>query len=339
MRTVIDAYTHNIPTTYLKEILKSSDPKIRKPAEHTAKRCDVHPNMVDFDVRISQMDKNGIAKQVTCMYQGLDPNHLPILDGADQVRLCKMINDDMATAVAKAKGRVFALGTPPLRGLENGGIEEMRRAIRELDLRGFMVVTNIGGEPVDHYKLFWQEANRLGVPVYLHPVDPVTPTSRPYEDEYDLMHVLGWPFETSLTMARLVLSGTMATNPNLRVVAHHLGAMIPFFAGRINESYDKEMSLARPDQKFDQVKGKGPAIEHFDGFYLDTAIGGNKAAIECACQVFGTKKIIFGTDYPFGPRDGTIRLERYPGIVEEADLSEEEKHLIFEENTSKLLKI
>lgn len=339
MRSIIDAYTHNIPPTFLKEILQSTDPRVRGPAEHTAKRCESHPNMIDFDVRLSQMNKYKFDKQVTCMYQGLDPNHLPILDGEQQVKLCRMINDDMAEAVAKSRGRVIALGTAPLRGLENGGLEEMRRAIKDLGLRGFMAVTNIAGKPVDQFPTFWDEAARLGFPVYLHPVDPVTPDSRPYEDEFDLMHVLGWPFETSLTMARLVLSGTMARNPRLRVVAHHLGAMIPFFAGRINESYDKDMSLARPDQKFDQVKGRGPAMKHFGGFVLDTAIGGNAAAIECANKVFGASKIVFGTDYPFGPRDGTLRLSKYPGIVDDADLTRKEKQLVFEDNISKLLKI
>jgi len=336
--TIIDAYTHNVPPNYLKQIVEFPNPVVSSFAKSTRDRCVTHANLIDFEKRVSEMEKHGIAKQVTCIYQGIDPNHLPI-DGESQIKLCRTINDDMAEAMKKHKGRIFALATAPLRGLERGGIEEMKRAIRDLGLRGFMVVTNVGGEPVDHFRAFWEEANQLSVPVYLHPVDPVNSDSRPYEDEYDLMHVLGWPFETSLTMARLVLSGTMFRNPNLKVVTHHLGAMIPFFAGRINESYDKEMSLVKPDQKFDAVKGKRPAIEHFDGFYLDTAIGGNKAAIECARDVFGAEKIIFGTDYPFGPGDGTMRLSKYPGIVRDSRLTKEEKELIFEENSSKLLKI
>ena len=339
MRTVIDGYTHNIPPTYLKQVAQSSNPEVSKPARATADRCASHPNMIDFDTRFADMDKYGISKQVTCIYQGIDPNHLPVEDPMEQLKLCKMINDDMAETMRKSNGRVTALGTAPLRALEDGGVEEMDRAIKDLGLRGFMAVTNVGGEPVDHFKPFWDEANRLGVAVYLHPVDPITATSRPYEDEYDLMHVLGWPFETSLTMARLVLSGTMSRNPNLRIVAHHLGAMIPFFSGRINESYDKEMSMVKPEQGFGEVKGKKSAMEHFDGFYYDTAIGGNIAAVEMTRDIFGAKKIVFGTDYPFGPKDGIKRLEGYPKLVEDADFTDEEKRMIFEENITKLLKI
>ena len=99
------------------------------------------------------------------------------------------------------------------------------------------------------------------------------------------------------------------------------------------------MALARPEQKFDEVKGRGPAIEHFNGFYFDTAIGGNKAAIEMTKKIFGAGKIIFGTDYPFGPRDGTLRLATYAKLIEDTDFSSEEKRLILEENVTKLLKI
>lgn len=339
MRTVIDAYTHNVPKEYLKRLVRSENPGVSKPARSTLDRSEKHPNLVSLEQRITEMDLYGISKQVTCVYQGMDPNHLPVDDAKEQIELCKMINDGNAEMMRNSKGRVVALGTAPLKGLDVGGIEEMRRAIGDLGLKGFMVVTNVGGEPVDHFKQFWDEANRLGVPVYLHPVDPVTPTSRPYEDEFDLMHVLGWPFETSLTMARLVLSGTMSRNPNLKVVAHHLGAMIPFFSGRINESYDKEMSTVKPEQGYDEVKGGKPAMEHFHGFYYDTAIGGNKAAIEMTRDVFGAEKILFGTDYPFGPRDGVLRLSRYPSLVEGARFTEEEKQLIFEKNVIKLLKL
>ena len=80
-------------------------------------------------------------------------------------------------------------------------------------------------------------------------------------------------------------------------------------------------------------------MEHFGGFYYDTAIGGNKAAIEMTRDIFGAEKIVFGTDYPFGPKDGILRLANYPKLVEDAKFSEAEKRLIFEENIMKLLKI
>jgi len=339
LNNIIDAYTHNVPPTYLKELVKSSDSRLSKVAQRTIEQCNAQPNMIDFEKRLAEMDKFGIGKQVTCVWQAVDPNHLPVEDSEEQIRLCRLINDDMADALKMGKGRIFALGTAPLRALDVGGLEEIRRAINDLGLRGFMVVTNVRGEPVDRFRLFWEEANRLGVPVYLHPVDPITSTSRPYEDEYDLMHVLGWPFETSLTMARLVLSGTMSRNPNLRIVAHHLGAMIPFFAGRINESYDKEMDLVKPEQGVSEIASKKRAIEYFDSFYYDTAIGGNKLAIEMTRDLFGAERLIFGTDYPFGPRKGEVRLSTYPKLVDEANFSIKEKQLIFEENAMRLLKI
>ena len=110
-----------------------------------ADRSKNHPNIVDLETRIKDMDKYGISKQVTCIYQGLDPNHLPIENAREQIRLCKSINDDMAEAMKKSKGRIFALGTAPLRGLDVGGVEEMRRAIKDLGLRGFMALLTLEG--------------------------------------------------------------------------------------------------------------------------------------------------------------------------------------------------
>jgi predicted TIM-barrel fold metal-dependent hydrolase len=177
--------------------------------------------------------------------------------------------------------------------------------------------------------------------LYTYPADPRTSSSRPYEDEFDLMHVLGWPFESSLAASRLVLSGIISSHENLNVIIHHTGAMIPFFAGRIIESFRQKLSLLKPDQKFDAA-AQGTnllPIDHFRRFYFDTAIGGNKYAVDCAYRIFGSKRIIFGTDYPFGPDQGRERIATYPDMIRELGLTETEKSEIFFDTASRLLGI
>ena len=61
----------------------------------------------------------------------------------------------------------------------------------------------------------------------------------------NLAHVFGWPFETTLTLPRLIFSGILEKYPELKIVAHHLGGMIPFFSGRIRESYSERASNSR----------------------------------------------------------------------------------------------
>ncbi|MGI0091397.1 MAG: amidohydrolase family protein [Nitrososphaerales archaeon] len=337
--SIIDAYTHNIPPNFLKKIEYHKNPSTREAAE-TAKRIrDRIPSMVSASVRLEEMDKAGIDRQVVANFEGTDPNGFEFAED-ERLSLTRIINEDMAEMCRQSRGRIYGLASVPLRSLKNGGIEEMRRAINELGLKGFEVISHAQGEPLDHFPEFWQEVSRLSVPVYIHPVDPRNSESRPYEDEYDLTHVFGWPFESTLAVARLVLSGTMSRHANLNVLVHHLGAMIPFFEGRINESYREKISLLKPDQKFDEVREKNEKpIDHFKRFYIDTAIGGSSSAIKCGSEVFGIHKVIFATDYPFGPDNGRGRLGTYPGAVRKAGFPQEALEQIFNENASKMLKI
>jgi predicted TIM-barrel fold metal-dependent hydrolase len=120
----------------------------------------------DLDVRLDDLKKYGIEKQATCNFEGIDPNQLAI-SVTEQLKLCKVLNDDMAEMMRNSQGRIVALGSIPLRRMKAGGIEEMRRAISDHDLRGFEIVSNIRGVPIDAFPNFWDEVSRLGVPVYI----------------------------------------------------------------------------------------------------------------------------------------------------------------------------
>jgi len=317
--------------------------------------CQANPQFFDPETRVADLDKYKMAGQVSGNYEGIDPNQFPV-DPETQLDLSKTINDDMAKTMQASRGRIFTLANVPFSALSIGGLEEMRRAINDLGLKGFMVISNARGTPIDKFHSFWREAARLSAPVFIHPSDPVSNEGRSYEDEYDLMHVFGWPFESTLIVSRLVFSGITKKNPGLRVVVHHAGAMIPFFAGRINESYRhglpnlnmaketkgiysyRKGKRAPPDNK--EEKTTTPIIEEFGRqFYYDTAIGGNVAAIRCAYEVFGADRIVFGTDYPFGPNGGRARLERYPSVVKAVGFKTAELEKIFVANISRLLNL
>ena len=251
--------------------------------------------------------------------------------------MCRLANDDIAEIPKEAKGKIVSLGVAPLHD-RSACIDEMTRAVQELGLKGFMIATNSLGIPMDKFSYFWEQAEKLDVPVYVHPEDPFKTIGRPYEKEFDLSHVFGWPFETSITFSRLIFSGVMQRHPKLRVLSHHLGGMIPFLAGRIDESYDYTASLVNPESKANRLL-KGRAIDYFKRFYYDTAVGGNPAAIKCGLEIFGAERVVFSTDYPWGPKGGRQRLERYPAIMQALRLSKKEKSLILEENARKLLKL
>ncbi|MCL4517618.1 MAG: amidohydrolase, partial [Thaumarchaeota archaeon] len=102
---------------------------------------------------------------------------------------------------------------------------------------------------------------------------------------------------------------------NVKIVAHHLGGMIPFFLGRISESFDSGMFVMKAEQKKGVKLSKPRVTDYFREFYYDTAVGGSASAIKCGYDVFGSKHLLFSTDYPWGPDNGRARLASYSKIL------------------------
>lgn len=333
---IIDAYTHWTPVNFVKELSKSSDETARKAAEYVINLSSDKLNFIEMDKRLQDLDKYGYDQQVTMVHSIIEPNTFN-LSTKESIKFASIINDDILELNRKSKGRIIGIGTIPLHSLDSGGLEEMDRVVYQ-GLKGFMIPTNALGKPVDAFFPALERASKLGVPIYIHPVDTLESMSRPYEIEYDLMHVLGWPYETSVIWARLVLSGIMEKLPDLKVVTHHLGGTIPYLIGRIQESYNDKASKVM-NVKGEIFKSKASPLEMIKRFYYDTAIGGNVAAIKCGKEIIGYKNIIFSTDYPWGPDAGRTRMKNYPEYVKNSNFSPEELENIFYKNITRLLKL
>jgi len=260
-----------------------------------------------------------------------DSNLLPG-DVSAQLAYARALNDGMARLTEESKGRLIAVGNVPMSDFEKGGRQEMERAVKELGIKAVAVSSNIWGKPIDlpEYEAFWAHAAETGVPVYIHPDNPVSNQGRSYEEEYDLVHCFGWPFESELMLARLVFSGIMERYPALKVVSHHLGGGVPFLWGRILETYENLKKKIGHDLP-------KPLYDYFSRFYYDTAVGGNGPAIRCTYELFGADQLIFATDAPFGPKAGEERMATYPKVVESLGFSAAETSKIFEGNIRSVL--
>jgi len=292
--------------------------------------------MLDIAYRIHTLDECGIDFQVITPTNYWDIDRFPG-DTAQRLQITRELNDNLARIMDESKGRFPAIGGMTLLDFGPAHLIEMERAINSLGMKGLCIQSNINGRPPDspEFESFWAKAVELDIPVYLHPQDPVARNDRSYEAEYDLIHNFGWPYETVLVLSRLVFSGVMERYPYLKIVSHHLGGgMVPFFWGRITETYAPE--------KQESILGRvmpRPLLDYFSLFYYDTAVGGSASAIRCAYEVFGAKKLIFATDSPFGPEKGVGRMRTYPDVLRSLGLPEEENRLIFEGNIRKLLKL
>lgn len=334
--TIIDAHTHFSPPAYMSAIKNAPTEGERKVELKMRAALQRKPHASNLEIRIADLDKYKIDYEVATIQPTLDPNLLPVRDEKLE-QYCRIANDSLAQMMNDSKGRIFSLGSIPVKASPEVAASEMRRAVKDLGIRGFSVLSNIDGTPIDTFEFVWAEASRLDVPVWIHPADSPQNQCRKYEDEYDLLHVLGWPYETSLLLTRLVVSGIMDRYPNLKVSSHHLGGMIPYLAGRLSESYDGK-TIAKPDQSPAKLS-KPTVLDYFKSFFYDTAVGGSEVAIRCCIDTFGVGSVIFATDYPWGPDEGRSRLASYPGKIRNLKLSKSDEEQIFSGNVSRILKL
>lgn len=327
---VIDTHSHMINPEKFDEMVETGADGAGEVVEYFERTGEQRPGMVDLETRLDQLDGTEIDLQVITPPYVADCNLLPAEPEA-QLDFARVVNDGISDLVDVSEGKLLGVGTIPLESIVDGGRTEMERAINDLGLKGFSVSTNIAGRPLDHeeYEEFWAAADEMGVPVFVHPVDPVTSEGRPYEGEYGLTHNFGWPYESTLVLSRLVFSGIMERYSSLDVIGHHLGGMIPFFFGRTQEFY-------RPSRLPDTLDETKSLHEYFSRFYFDTAIGGHAPAIRCGRDTFGADRILFATDAPYGPNNGVDRMREYPMVVRSLDLSADEEDLIFRGNAEAL---
>ena len=337
---IIDAQTHAFHGKYLDQLTAAGGKWAEEQLAIDLKVASVKPQYMDVALRLQQMDKHGIDMQVVTTGHRLDVNRHPG-DSRAKIKLAKAVNENMARLMEDSRGRLLALGTIPLEAFAEGGRQEVERAIGELGLKGINLTSNINGKPLDlpEFEPFWAQAPAMDIPVYFHPQGPIATKDRSYEAEYDMVHNFGWPYETTLMLARLVFSGIIERYPTLKIVSHHLGGgMIPFFWGRINETYHPSNQSILPQNIKKPVMTR-PPIEYFSRFFYDTAVGGSAPAIRCAYEVFGADCLVFATDAPYGPGTGEDRLASYPKVIRSLGLSEAENQKIFAGNIRRVFKL
>lgn len=295
------------------------------------------PHGMDVGLRLAQLDRNNIDFQVVTPGGG----GLPTDDAARALIVAQVINDGQAKLMEESKGRLIAGGTVPLAEFKQGGSKEMTRAVKKLGLRAFTIPSHSKGKPLDapEFEPFWAQAAELNVPIYIHPGSPAQHRDRTYEGEWDLSHVFGLELETVLMLSRLVFSGIMKRYPTLKVVGHHLGGGLPFWMGRVIETYDVTNPLHDTTAKAIFKTVSQPLFDYFSRFYYDTAVGGSAAAIRCAYEVFGAGQIIFATDAPNGPGTGEVRLATYTKIIKSLGLPDKDTQKILAGNARRLLSL
>ena len=192
------------------------------------------PALADLDIRLRAMDKFEGLRQVLAL--GAPPLEY-VVSPKDAVEMARMANDEMAELVNKYPDRfVAAVASLPMNDVD-ASLREAERAIKELKFKGIQISSSINGKPLDRPEFLglYEKMAQYDLPIWLHPARDNNIPDYPDEKfaKYGLFLAFGWPYETTIAMARLVFSGIMEKYPNIKFITHHCGAMLPFFSKRV----------------------------------------------------------------------------------------------------------
>ena len=323
---IIDVFNHFYPKDYLDALPKplpemvsflSSD----NPAGGKGK------SIIDLDYRISQMDKFGIDEQILSLPgPTIDdlPSNVPIKEFN---RIYRAANDGIAKIAEGSHGRFKGIATVSLLDVQ-AAVEETERAVKDLGLLGVQVLSNVRGKPLDspEFEPLYSKVSQLGCGLWIHP-SYIRTIYDWMNDSYNMNMMMGWGIDTALASFRIFRGGVLERHPDLKIITHHLGTLIPLMAGRINGFVMGQGKSGAPPLPL-----KKTPIEYLKMFYVDTAEGMWKQAMDLAYGFYGVSHMLFGTDYPWGDTQKII------DNIKALNISQEEKKMILGENALQLFK-
>jgi predicted TIM-barrel fold metal-dependent hydrolase len=209
---------------------------------------------------------------------------------------------------------------------------------------GLQIYSNINGAPLDEPQFFpvFELAAKYGKPILLHPSRGADMPDYKTESksQYEIWWTFGWPYETSVAMARLVFSGMMDKLPNLKVLAHHMGAMVPFFEGRVGPGWD-QLGKRTSDEDLTLVlkRLKKRPFDYFKDFYADTAVFGSRPATICGLDFYPTDQVLFASDSPFDPERGPGYIRDTIKVLESIEMPDDKREKICFRNAQRLFNL
>ena len=140
-------------------------------------------------------------------------------------------------------------------------------------------------------------------------------------------------------MARLVFAGLFDRYPEAKIITHHMGAMIPYFEGRVGYGWDQLGKRSSGDDYGGLLrKLKRRPFDYFKMFYADTALFGAGPATRCGLAFFGVDRVLFASDTPFEPAPG-VYIRDTIQVLESIGLEGGEKEKIYRGNAERVLKL
>lgn len=295
--TKIDVFAHVLLPKFYEKMLKI-DANIPKDIPFINNEV-----LTDMKKR-REMALSGVKQIIS--YVNVNPEDY--VDGDRAYELCKEANEELIQTI-RDNSDIFYGGVAmiPMNNID-GAIDIMEnQVLKNKELFGIQIFTRALGKSIaaDEYLKIFEYASKYNLTIWMH---PVFDNRKP-----DNNIVFSWEYELSQAMMDIVNAGIFQKYPNLKIIVHHAGAMVPFFAGRVKYILGLEKE------------------KDFKKFYVDTAILGNPKALDLAASYFGVDHLVLGTDAPLGimPAGATKEILE---AIDNMSITAEEKEKILNDN-------
>ena len=282
--------------------------------------------------RLAEMDRHGMQMMILSLNA---PTIQAIHETGRAVETARRANDFLAKEVAKRPDRFQGLAALPMQDPE-AATRELIRCVKELGFRGALVN---GFSQIDdpdsmvylddaRYAAFWAECEKLDVPFYLHPRNPLPGAAQIYEGHPWLLGPT-WAFaqETAVHALRLMASGLFDRHPRLQIILGHLGEGLPFSIWRV----DNRNAWTRTPPRYPAKKKLGEYFQQ--NFHLTTSGNFRTPALVNAMLEIGADRILFSTDWPFE------NVDHAASWFDACAISEADRLKIGRTNAAKLFKL
>ena len=294
---IVDVHTHMFTRRWLERLRTAGSPyvvRVRPDGREEIFRGETpvvfpQPGHFDYGLRIATMDEAGIDVSVvslTCpnVYWG---------DETTSTEAARELNASMADAQRAYPARIRWFASLPWE-YPGRAVEELARSVDDGAV-GVMVLANIAGRSLTEpaFAPVWAEIDRRGLPVLVHPGEPPG-TDLMDMRQYDLSWSVGFMFDTTLALTRMIFDGFLDRYPDLRLIAAHGGGTLPYLVGRFEKGDEVELASRRRMQ--------ASPTEYLRRIYYD-CITYDLGALRYLISVVGADRVLFGTDWPHQVHD------------------------------------
>ncbi len=246
--------------------------------------------LTDVDLRLTDMDHQGMDRQILTMWTDIFGYDLPAEKGAPWHGL---MNDCLARLCEENSAHFSWMGSGPMQDAAKAA-RELERCMKAGAL-GAIVAAHVVGRNLGECELdeFWAASVALGAPVFIHPAQPVAPARA---ERFALNQICAYTNDTTLTVGSMISAGVMDKYPELQIILSHGGGSLPYLIGRFDRMY-----RAAP-QRVTGTVAENPPSDYLDRFHFDTILH-HGPALRYLRDLVGIERMLLGTDAPFPPGD------------------------------------